>query len=120
MVLIGLITFLVAACGGAGSGSPVTPAVDKLTFLFFYTDNWIPWQNMQPIVDGFENEYIDQFEFRSLDANVGEGKQAFQAYNIPGHPSYVILNATGEVLWLGVGEQPGDQIMFQLDAALSK
>lgn len=75
---------------------------------------------MQPIVDGFEIEYANQIEFRNLDANVGEGKLAFQAYQIPGHPGYIILNESGEVLWLGVGEQPADQIKIQLDTALGQ
>ena len=75
---------------------------------------------MQPIVNGLENEYIDQIEFRNLDANDAEGKQAFQAYRLLGHPSYILLNMTGEVLWTGIGEQAVEQIKIQLDAALGQ
>ena len=75
---------------------------------------------MQPIVDGLDSEYSDRIEFRSLDAFTDEGDQAFRAYNLPGHPSYIVLNPAGEVLWRGVGEQTSAQIKIQLDAALGQ
>ncbi|HEY5729767.1 MAG TPA: hypothetical protein VIS72_06915 [Anaerolineales bacterium] len=37
LLLLVLSGMLLAACGGQGA-SGVTPASDKLTFLFFYTD----------------------------------------------------------------------------------
>ena len=75
---------------------------------------------MQPIVDGLESEYSDRIEFRDLDANSAEGGQAFRAYNLRGHPSYIVLNPAGEVLWTGLGEQTASQIKPQLDAALGQ
>ena len=73
---------------------------------------------MEPIVNGLENEYTGRIEFRSIDAYSTEGEQAFKAYQLLGHPGYVLLNESGDVIWIGVGEQPGDQIKIQLDAAL--
>ena len=75
---------------------------------------------MQPIVDGLESEYSDRIEFRTLDANSDEGGQAFRAYNLRGHPSYILLNLAGEILWTGLGEQTASQIKPQLDAALGQ
>ena len=75
---------------------------------------------MQPIVDGLESEYSDLIEFRDLDANTDEGDQAFRAYNLLGHPSYIVLNSTGKILWRGVGEQTSAQIKLQLDSALGQ
>ena len=75
---------------------------------------------MQPIVDGLESEYSDLIEFRQLNAFTGEGDQAFRAYNLPGHPSYILLNPAGEILWTGLGEQTASQIKPQLDAALDQ
>jgi hypothetical protein len=37
-LLLGLLSITITACGGQ-SDSGITPAADKLTFLFFYTDN---------------------------------------------------------------------------------
>ena len=75
---------------------------------------------MQPIVNGLKDEYLDQIEFRSLDANNGEGKLAFQFYRLPGHPSYLVLNEAGDVMWMGVGEKTSDQIKIQMDTLLPK
>jgi hypothetical protein len=75
---------------------------------------------MQPIVNVLETEYGKWIEFRSIDANSAEGKQAFQAYQLLGHPGYVLLNQGSEVLWIGIGEQSGDQIESKLEAAISK
>lgn len=75
---------------------------------------------MQPIVDGLESEYTGRIEFRSLDAFTDDGGQAFRAYNLRGHPSYIVLNPAGEVLWTGLGEQTASQIKPQLDAALNQ
>jgi len=75
---------------------------------------------MQPIVDGLEIEYSDLIDFRNLDAFADEGNQAFRAYKLLGHPSYILLNAIGEILWTGVGEQSSAQIKLQLDAALGQ
>ena len=57
-------------------------------------------------------------DFRRLDANRGEGKQAFQAYQLLGHPGYAILNPESEVLWKGQGEQSYAELEPQLLAAI--
>ncbi|HSG45491.1 MAG TPA: hypothetical protein VLA72_20280 [Anaerolineales bacterium] len=44
--------------------------------------------NMQPVVNGLNETYKDQIEFRELDANAPDGQQAFRAYALPGHPGY--------------------------------
>ncbi len=36
-LLIGLTTILLGACGSSNA-TQITPAADKLTFLFFYTE----------------------------------------------------------------------------------
>jgi hypothetical protein len=38
MILLGLFPIVLGACSGE-SLAPVTPATNKLTFLFFYTDD---------------------------------------------------------------------------------
>lgn len=74
--------------------------------------------NMQPVVNGLNETYGDQIEFRELDANAPDGQQAFRAYALPGHPGYVLLNPEGEVLWRGFGEQSQEDIEEQIIAAL--
>lgn len=59
---------------------------------------------MEPVVNGLEEKYQDQIEFRWIDANSLVGKTAYQAYVLRGHPTYVLLNPDGDVLWSGLGE----------------
>lgn len=72
---------------------------------------------MEPVVNGLEQEYGDQVDFRKLDVN-GEGRSAFEAYRLLGHPSYIILNKNNEVVWSSVGEKPSEEIEKQILLAL--
>lgn len=74
---------------------------------------------MEPIVNGLEESYSDQVDFRSLDANTVDGHGAFRAYGLRGHPAFVLLNSAGNVLWTGLGEQPGVGIEDQIRAGLA-
>ena len=53
---------------------------------------------MQPIVDGLENQYQETVEFVQVNASTTEGLEIFNAYSLFGHPSYLILDETGEIL----------------------
>ena len=58
---------------------------------------------MQPIVDGLENKYQETVEFVRINASTNEGSETFNSYSLFGHPSYLILDDTGKVLWQSVG-----------------
>ena len=75
---------------------------------------------MHPIVDGLENEYQETIEFVRINASTAEGLEIFNAYSLLGHPSYLILDETGEILWQSVGEQEVDILKSALNAALKK
>ena len=69
---------------------------------------------MEPVVDRLEEKHQNQIEFRRIDALSPEGKSAFQAYNLLGHPAFIILNQQGELLWKGLGEQSSQDLENQL------
>ena len=75
---------------------------------------------MQPIVDGLENQYQDTVEFNRFNASTSEGLEIFNSYSLFGHPSYLILDDTGKVLWQSVGEQSAEYIVSALETALEK
>jgi len=75
---------------------------------------------MEPVVNGLEETYQDQIEFRAIDAKSSEGQGAFRAYALPGHPGFVLLDPAGEVLWKGFGEQSREYIEMNLQSALSE
>lgn len=73
---------------------------------------------MQPIVDGLENKYQETVEFKQINASTSEGVEVFNSYALFGHPSYLILDDTGKILWKSVGELPAEHIEKVLKAAL--
>ena len=75
---------------------------------------------MEPVVNGLEASYGERGDFRWMDANSDQGGDAFRHYQLPGHPSYVILNTAAEVLWSGLGEQPSEALEQQLRSALAE
>jgi hypothetical protein len=60
---------------------------------------------MTPVVNGLRDEFDGRAAFVILNAAIGEGGDAFKAYQLPGHPSYVLLNPSGEVVWRAFGPQ---------------
>jgi hypothetical protein len=73
---------------------------------------------MQPIVDGLENNYQGTVEFVQINASTKEGLEIFNAYSLFGHPSYIIIDDTGEILWQSVGEQSEESIENVLNSIL--
>ena len=74
---------------------------------------------MEPVVNGLEEKYQGQIEFRRIDANTPMGKDAYQAYILRGHPAFLVLNPDGEVLWSGLGEQAQEILDEQILIALN-
>ena len=72
---------------------------------------------MQPVVNGLEGDYGDRVIFLQLDAE-NAGRDAFLAFGLRGHPSFVIIDTMGDVLWKSVGEQPRSQLEVGLQQAL--
>jgi hypothetical protein len=75
---------------------------------------------MEPIVNGLEEDFETDVAFRRIDANSTDGQAIFRSFNLRGHPSYVILNPEAEVLWIGLGERPMDNLMDQINLALGE
>ena len=69
---------------------------------------------MVPVVNGLEEKYQDEVEFRKIDANSPTGKSTFQSYSLRGHPGFVLLSPDGTTLWSGVGEQPVELLEEQI------
>lgn len=59
---------------------------------------------MQPIVNGLETEHGEQMMFISLNANEGDGEDAFGELGLQGHPIIVIFDADGKEQNRFIGE----------------
>ena len=75
---------------------------------------------MDPVVNGVEEIYSEKIDIRRLDANSTDGGAAFRHYKLLGHPSYVILNPEGLVLWSGFGELSEAQLSQQITTTLTE
>lgn len=73
---------------------------------------------MQPIVNGIKKSYETQVEIRRINASTPEGIKVFRDFNLRGHPSYILLNSNGDILWQGLGELLVEEIIIQLDQNL--
>jgi hypothetical protein len=75
---------------------------------------------MEPVVNGLEQTYIEEVEIRWIDANSVDGGAAFRHYKLLGHPSYVILDPDGLVLWSGLGELTQEELSQQITDILTQ
>ena len=69
---------------------------------------------MEPIVNGLETEFEADVAFDKIDAASERGQAAMKAYSLRGHPSYVLLDANGEVRWQFSGQMGESQLRSQL------
>lgn len=75
---------------------------------------------MEPVVNGLEETYSADVEFRYIDANSEEGRPIFQEFRLQGHPSYVLVNPAGVILWQSLGEQPGELLEESIKSSLNE
>lgn len=73
---------------------------------------------MEPIVNGLEIEAGDGVFFEQLDANSARGRTAMNTYGLRGHPSYVILDEDGAVLWQHTGQTEEAFLRVQLQGLI--
>jgi hypothetical protein len=72
---------------------------------------------MRPIVDGLEAEFAGQLEVVRLDAADPAILDIQAGYGQRGHPSFVVLDARGQVVFSAVGPQPPETLREALAAA---
>ena len=76
---------------------------------------------MQPIVNGLEEDYSEQVSFIYLDALDGaDGEQYFHSLGLPGHPSFLIYDETGERVYQGVGIISDEQLREAITATITE
>ena len=74
---------------------------------------------MKPIVDGLQADYGDRVAFLQLDAQ-NEGREAFAALKLRGHPSYAVVAAGGEVLWTATGQKSAQELQEEIADLLAQ
>jgi len=65
---------------------------------------------MTPIVNGLEQQYSEEIAFKRVNAEVGDGPEIMQAYRIPGHPTIILFNDTGQEVQRILGPQSTETV----------
>ncbi|MCL4294259.1 MAG: c-type cytochrome [Anaerolineae bacterium] len=73
---------------------------------------------MTPIVDGLEVQYGQQFAFRRINANEGDGPAIMRAYQVQGHPTILIFDRLGQEAGRLIGPQSAEEIAKVLEQVL--
>jgi hypothetical protein len=74
---------------------------------------------MTLVVNELEQAYKDRVAFKRLDALSDQGKAAYEAYQLRGHPMILIFDTNGQLVGQILGEQPIDRVTTALDEALA-
>lgn len=74
---------------------------------------------MQPIVNGLERQYGGALVFEYRNATETANQESLRAYGLRGHPSYVILDAEGQVRWSASGPLPEVVLRQQIEREIS-
>lgn len=74
---------------------------------------------MKPVNDGLRAEYGDRMVLLPLDVE-NEGRAAFSALNLRGHPRSAIIGTVGQLLRQNLGEQPKSRLETAIREALQE
>ena len=74
---------------------------------------------MTPVVNGLQAEFEGTVDFIILNAGLGDGKQIFESYALPGHPGFVLLATDGNTVWRAFGPQAEEDIRAEIEGALT-
>jgi hypothetical protein len=74
---------------------------------------------MALVVNELETMYGDQAAFSRVDALTPLGKQAYEFYDLRGHPIIAILDEQGQLLAQIWGERPRPEVEVPLQKALN-
>lgn len=73
---------------------------------------------MRPVVNGLEEKYGEQIDFRRYNIVSKEGQAWANEYGLRGHPAYVLLDRAGHERWRYVGVASPEVMEAELAAVL--
>jgi thiol-disulfide isomerase/thioredoxin len=128
LALILLTTLLGAvACGGneeATSGGETSAASAQtggpIKFVYFYKADCAPCQEMEPIIQGLENDFKDKLVVERYDAASDEGSKLMSDYALADTPSYAMIGTDGTKLWSLTGQIHKDMLRQQVQLRVSQ
>jgi len=108
--ILALTTYLLAACAVRSVPTPPTP-----TFVYVYSDNWVPWTRTRPIVDRLVSTYSPCITAIEANYSTAEGRQVAHTYGVKSHPVVMVIAADGRVVVRVNGVPDADALVDALD-----
>lgn len=75
---------------------------------------------MNPIVDGITEQYGSQLTVKRVNAIEGDGPAVMRQYNIPGHPTILIFDRSGQETQRLIGLQPSATVLEAVEQVLAE
>ena len=75
---------------------------------------------MEPIVDGLEDEYGDEFDFVWVDIDTARGRELAREHGFIGQPTFIFFNEEGEEVRRFQGERSRETLEQAIQQALGR
>ncbi len=75
---------------------------------------------MRPIVNGLEEEYAGRVTFRAHEWRVATSRALIEQYGVTETPTFVILDASGQVRVMVSGELTREDLRTRIDTVLQE
>jgi thioredoxin-related protein len=75
---------------------------------------------MEPIVDGLQEQYGEEFNFSRVDVETAQGKQLAREYGCIGQPAFVFFDRSGEQVRVLMGAQAAETFQQEIERILAR
>ena len=118
MLVIATMLFTVVAVFGCTSSTDASDETDgKPVIIDFWRPGCPPCDVMEPIVDELKEEYGDQVDFKAYNTLEERGK--VDQYGITAVPTFLFINAAGEIVDKVVGQTDIETMRSKIEALLA-
>jgi thioredoxin 1 len=110
-ILLSIFILMQMSCSNNSTDSTKIDKIDstrKITFIELGSDNCIPCQNMQPILDSIQKKYGNQILVKFID--VIKNPNDAEPYKISVMPTQVFLDSLNKEVYRHEGFLPEDSI----------
>ena len=117
LVIAAMISTMVATFGCTSSTDASEEVDGKPVFIDFWRPGCPPCDAMEPIVEQLEEEYGDRVDFKAYNTLEERGK--VDQYGISAVPTFLFINAAGEIMDKIVGQTDIETMRSKIEALLA-
>ncbi len=88
--------------------------------LYFYSDDCLVCERMDPIVDELEKEYGRDLNIRRMDIESKQGRELARRFGVFGQPTFVLFDSSGEQTRKLAGAQTVETFEREIERVLGK